>query len=800
MPSHQSEPFSSPEQESRSKPERYAGWMLTVTAVTYALLAGLHTLQDFDLGWQLATGRWVLQHRQIFSTDVFSYTAHGAPWIYPVLSGFVFYLVYLAGGYALLSWLGAAACAGTVALLAGSLHKGKVHKGKNNLASLCLAIIAIPLIANRTQPRAEMFTTLLFAAFLCLLWRHYRAGESAGASPLWLLPLLMVVWVNLHLGFVGGLALCGAYVCLELLELPFPENRTAVLTRLRRAWPWLALTGAATLVNPWGWNIYIALSRQQQAQKFHSLWVVEWGSIRPSWTSLREALDWRDPQSSFWWLLAIAGVCAGVALWHRRWGAAALLLGSAYFTLQHVRLQALFGCVVVVFGGSILQEAWNNSKASPLEEWQTKSKLRVSQSQQIDWAIAGLLILIFALTGLAGVRTWDLISNRYYMRSSQLSLFGTGLSWWFPERAVDFIQREKLPANIFNSYSLGGYLTWRLAPDYADYIDSRALPFGPQLFFRAYDLSVEAPDSPAWQREADARGINTILVPLARYDGITLFPQLPAYCRGRSWRPVYMDEVSAVFVRHTPQTESLIDRLQIDCDKVSFAPLTYMGPNASIRERAEQFNSWANAAGILYSLGRYPEALAYLDHAQTVFAENANLHLTRALVLEHTGRAAEAEAEFRTSLKLEPSDESWFDLGLFYMTEKRYTDAVEVFRRSAESSSRPHDMWMMLGQAYLQLNQPQTALEALDKAEASSPFREGGESLGAGFNSLVATGRAKAWYQLGDLAQAVSFQEQAVKLAPADAKLWLGLADLYDAQGRTAQAEQTRNRAKPPKN
>ena len=156
------------------------------------------------------------------------------------------------------------------------------------------------------------------------------------------------------------------------------------------------------------------------------------------------------------------------------------------------------------------------------------------------------------------------------MRSAQLSVFGTGLSGWFPERAVDFLQREKLPANVFNGYSLGGYLTWRLFPDYRDYIDSRAIPFGPQLFFRAYDLSVEPPDSPVWQQEADARGINTILVPLARYQGMTLFPQLHAFCRSQSWRPVYLDEVSALFVRRSSQTESLIDRLQVDCDKISF--------------------------------------------------------------------------------------------------------------------------------------------------------------------------------------------------------------------------------------
>ncbi len=774
----------SAEQDLRSKTD-YVAWILSGVALIYALLAGLHTLQDFDLGWQLATGRWVWQHHQIFSTDVFSYTARGAPWIYPDLSGILFYLTYLAGGYTLLCWMGAAASTGTVALL----------MRRDKIASLMLSIIAVPLIANRIQPRAEMFTTLLFAAFLSLLWRHYRT-QGSERSRLWLLPILMVAWVNLHLGFVAGLALCGAYVWLELLELPFPENRAAAMARLRRALPWLSLTGVATLANPWGVHIYTALVRQARAQTLHSSWVVEWESVRPSWGSLHQALDLRDPQSSFWWLLAIAVVCVAIALWHKRLGAAILLVGAAYLAIQHVRLQALFACIAVVVGGAILKEVWErrvSTSAAP-------SKLRRPKARTLVWSPANLFVLAAVLTGLLGVRCWDLVTNRYYLRSTQMSLFGTGLSWWFPERAADFIQREKLPANIFNGYSLGGYLTWRLPSEYPDYIDSRALPFGSHLFFHAYDLSTEPPDSPAWQQEADARGINTILVSLARYGGITLFPQFPSFCHSQAWSPVYMDEVSAIFVRRTPQTELLIKRAQIDCDKFAFAPLTYMGPSASMRDRAEQFNSWANAAGILYSLGRYSEALAYLDHAQTISADNANLHLTRALVLEHTGRAAEAEAEFCTSIKLEPGDEAWFDLGLFYMTEKRYADAAEVFRRSAESSARPHDLWMLLGQAELQMNQPQQALEAFDKAEAASPFREGGESLGSRFNSLIATGRAKAWYQLGDLARAVSFQEKAVKLAPNDAKLWLGLADLYNAQGRNAQAEQARSHALPEKN
>lgn len=765
---------------------RLSGWLLAVVAVIYGLLAGLHTLQDFDLGWQLATGRWVVQHHHTFSTDVFSYTAAGQPWIYPALSGIIFYLVYLAGGYALLSWLGALVSAGTIALLIR----------RRSLIGSVLAVIAVPLIANRTQPRAEMFTTILFAAFLSLLWRHYCTGRAR----LWLLPILMVGWVNLHPGFVAGLALCGAYLMLEILDLPFPAKRAAAIARLKRAWPWLALTAASTLVNPWGPSIYLAILRQKRAQALHTAWIVEWQNLSPSWASVREALlhqalDWHDPQSCLWWLLVVVLVSICIALWRKRLGATVVLIAAACLALQHVRLQALFATIAIAIGGAMLDElrTWRRTSISPAES-RARPQFPAPAVYTPAFTVC-IVIVTVAAAVLAGIRSRDLISNRYYMRSAHLSLFGTGLSWWFPERAVEFLQREQLPANVFNEYSVGGFLTWRLFPAYPDYIDGRALPFGPQLFFRAYDLSVQPPDSPAWQQEADARNINTIIVPLARYSGMTLFPQLDAFCRSQSWRPVYLDEVSAIFVRHTPQSAQLVDRLQLDCEKISFNLPLDLSTAHSSRTKAELFNAWANAGGVLYSIERYPEALAYLDRAQTVFPDNANVHLLRALVLEQTTRPTEAEAEFRTSLALEPSDETWLDFGLFYMTQKRYAEAVDLFRQSAESSTRPHEMWMMLGQAYLQLHQPQPALEALDKAVESSPFSVEAESLGASFNSLIATGRAKAWYQLGDLPQAVSFQEEAVKLAPGDSKLWLGLADLYDAQGRTTLAGQARLRA-----
>jgi hypothetical protein len=167
-------------------------------ALAYALLAGLHTVSETDLGWQMSTGRYIVQHRQIPSTTLFNYTVPNSTWIYPPFSGVIFYLLYLVGGYVALSLLNALACAAAIALAVWG--GGRV--------TAALAILAVPAIAFRTVPRADLFTTVLFAAVLVLLIRHYEGQRVR----LWLLPVLMLLWVNLHPGFIAGLALVGAYV------------------------------------------------------------------------------------------------------------------------------------------------------------------------------------------------------------------------------------------------------------------------------------------------------------------------------------------------------------------------------------------------------------------------------------------------------------------------------------------------------------------------------------------------------------------------------------------------------------
>src|SRR6516164_8161332 len=255
-------------------------FVLSLVAVGYAFLAGLRTLTVTDLGWQLATARWIVQRHEIPSTDVFSYTAQGQPWVYPVGSGLIFYGAYLLGGYALLSWIQAAACAGMVALL--------VWRG--SLVSVVLAILAVPMIATRTGARADMFSVVLFAAFLVLIWQHHQSGRAR----LWLLPILMVAWVNLHLGFIAGLALMAAYVAVEALDMLWRERREAAAERLLSCWPWLIVTCVVTLVNPWGWGIFAAVLRQTRAMDTLTLWTSEWSSAALSWPAMSLGFSLRN--------------------------------------------------------------------------------------------------------------------------------------------------------------------------------------------------------------------------------------------------------------------------------------------------------------------------------------------------------------------------------------------------------------------------------------------------------------------------------------------------------------------------
>jgi tetratricopeptide (TPR) repeat protein len=732
--------------ETRARSIRRLRWALIAAVVLYAFLAGLRTVGDFDAGWQLAMGRYVVQHHAVPSTDVLSYTAQGQPWIYPPFAGVLLYLIFAKFSWAGLSWI----CALFAAAVACLVTR------RAGVATAALALKAVPLIADRATPRADLFTLLLFPLFLIAL---LRARESDDA-PLWPLPIIMLFWVNLHPGFVMGLALMIWFIAVELTERRW--------SRLRSRWPWLAATFLVTLVNPWGPKIYLAIARQEVAMRLHAAFIGEWSAARWSLGALFGAAG---PLPATVELMICAGVLGALlAIYRRAFFEAALLIAAAYESLRHLRLQAVCAVVIVIIVGKMLDETY--------DAWS-------------DAASAGRLkraALPVALMLLAAISIAELVSNRYYVMAASTSQLGPGESWWFPERAADFIMREQLPRQLLHEYNAGGFVAVKLGPQYPDYIDGRAIPFGTAMLLDLGQLLRQPPDSAAWSREADQRGVNVLLFSLARFGGLGNV-DVAGFCRSQNWRPVYLDEVSIVLLRNTPQSRPWIDRLQVDCATQKFSP----PQNAS---RMQLFNFYSNAASVLYVLSRDQESFADLQQAQQLYPYDPNVHLTRGQLFASEGRLPDAEAEFRSALNRKQTDTAWFSLGGVLASEGRLQESREAMKNAAKYSAHPENAFKAMGQLSVALKEPDEALRDFDRAESTSPYRGEAEALGTEFLALLDQGRAAAWREKNDLAKTIEFQQRAVQRTPNAQKRWVDLARLYEAAGRPAEAAQAMEHAR----
>jgi tetratricopeptide (TPR) repeat protein len=348
---------------------------------------------------------------------------------------------------------------------------------------------------------------------------------------------------------------------------------------------------------------------------------------------------------------------------------------------------------------------------------------------------------VIAVAALAGVRITDLVTNRFYLRTPlQFSSFGPGESSWYPEDAAAFLKRERLPGNVFNEYNTGGFVAWRLLPQYPDYIDGRGSPFGEKLLLQSSELLRKSLDSPEWQQEASSRNINTILISLDLDLGAGL-PTLDKFCQSRDWRTVFLDTRSAVFVRVSPQTSGIVVRLQIDCQNVRFdQPPSGVG----FRGRTEQFNYFHNAAAILIVLGRNDEASHQLELAERIFTDNGSLHYLKALVFISQGLWADAERELQRSLSIDPYDQASLLLAGLYRQQMRYPEAVAILHRAEQYSSQPYQLNLGIGLIELDAGLPEQALTSFTIAEKESPFVGDDVKFGQEFQTRLTEGREEA--------------------------------------------------------
>src|SRR5438093_3221753 len=212
------------------------GIVFTVTLLQVLFLsAGVPRLfHDSDTGWHVRNGEAILSTAAVPRADRFSYTRDGSPWFaWGWFSDAVFGAVHRFAVLPVVGLIAALAIAVTVsgaAYLAGSMG-----------GTLSFTAVATVLLLGTTSmhwlARPHVFSWILALVFLAVAERERRG--TAGRA-LYLLPLVAVLWANLHGSFLLGPAILFIYAIGASIPLQFPRLAVACLACL-----------LATFINPY---------------------------------------------------------------------------------------------------------------------------------------------------------------------------------------------------------------------------------------------------------------------------------------------------------------------------------------------------------------------------------------------------------------------------------------------------------------------------------------------------------------------------------------------------------------------
>jgi len=170
-------------------------WAFLAVALP-TLAALLATMSSIDLTYQLRAGGEILDARAIPTVDTWTYTVAGEPWFDQQWGAQVLLtLVYDVGGWTGLVLLRAA----LVAVIFGCTFLIARGAALSDRSAALLTLGAFAIAAPALALRPQLFGMALFALVLLLLARR-------GAQPraVWLIPVLVLLWANLHGSFLLG--------------------------------------------------------------------------------------------------------------------------------------------------------------------------------------------------------------------------------------------------------------------------------------------------------------------------------------------------------------------------------------------------------------------------------------------------------------------------------------------------------------------------------------------------------------------------------------------------------------------
>jgi hypothetical protein len=217
-------------------------------------------LGHFDLGWHLAAGD-LIRDRGSIPFQAWSFTSEGRQWfnlswLWDVIASVIFQYTNFSG---LIIFV--VACG---AVLVGYLTSVCISSGASTTA-VCISVFFSCLLypAFATYPNIYLaaspnISTMLF----CVIFY----GECLKRTRWFLLPAIMVLWANLHGGFLLGLLIIGVFCGVALLRRDWANFKIYIFAGVG--------CFIATFINPLGWHIYEGLATV--LGHFSQAYISEW--------------------------------------------------------------------------------------------------------------------------------------------------------------------------------------------------------------------------------------------------------------------------------------------------------------------------------------------------------------------------------------------------------------------------------------------------------------------------------------------------------------------------------------------
>ncbi|MHC4949340.1 MAG: hypothetical protein ACYTG1_13990 [Planctomycetota bacterium] len=463
--------------------------LVAVAAMYLAGLAG-NPFVDLDVWHEMALVREATRLGHLPRVDVFAYTPTVEPSVHHewATGAVLHWLASWAGGPGVMALRHGLAAVIAVLCVVAARRAGA------GWAVLCplLPVGIFPSWVAFSPVRAQLFT-LVMTAFLLLCADLDRRGRRWWIAP-WLLAY--VAWVNLHGGFVVGLALFGMHGVEQLL-------------RRQPVWHLLGL-GAAMValvaVNPYGLDYYPFLRDALTLEREH---IPEWSSVLHAW----------PPAMWLYFFSLLLVVYAVVRTGPRRLPGLLLVLLTAYAAFRHQRHLSLYAVTWACLVPAYVQ-------ATPLGTVLDRLTERHRRVVTAAWA----LVAVVCTAGLVGHRPWHL---GVPANPGEYKIL-------FPVGAVQHLGDVGFEGNLMTSYTAGSYVSWKLHPRVRVSLDSRyEVAYPPRLldehlaFYRAED---------GWESMLDRYSHDLVLI-LRTAEVSPLMPDVAG------WRRVYVDDAYELYAR-----------------------------------------------------------------------------------------------------------------------------------------------------------------------------------------------------------------------------------------------------------